>query len=208
MAVLKHTSPTAMPAAPAPLPSMMVPSASMSSAVARSSPQGSVARARGFRASPAGMSGLSFIGFRCCRLKPRRQGLKSGARLAASRPTLLPRVQRAPVLSHGVMLVKLVREIFTCENNELSEQNPLLASLHSITLETSSSIPLTIGPMRETIAAALKARDQGARQAPRLDAAPRLRRHQGSRYRRARPRQGRGDRRRIARAFRQDDQAA
>src|SRR5262249_22220104 len=41
-------------------------------------------------------------------------GPESGARLAASRPTLLPRVQRAQLLSDASVWVKLAFEIFTC----------------------------------------------------------------------------------------------
>ena len=77
----------------------------------------------------------------------------------------------------------------------------------SITFETSSSIHRDLTHARDHHRRT-QTRDQVARQAPRLDAAPRLRRHQGSRYCRARPGQGGGDRRGIARAFRQDDQAA
>src|SRR6478609_6200433 len=169
MAVLKHTSPTAMPTAPAPLPSITVRSASTSSAVGRSSHQGAVARAREFRASAAGMSGLSFIGFRCA-ARARRLGLKSVHVLSASRPTLLPRIQRAQLLSHAVQPVKLWREIFSCENKELSGRNPLPHLWRSITFETSSSIHRDLTHARNHHRRTQTC-DQGARQAPRLDSA-------------------------------------
>jgi uncharacterized protein YqeY len=73
----------------------------------------------------------------------------------------------------------------------------------SITFETSSSIHRDLTHARDHHRRTQTC-DQGARQAPRLDAAPRLCRHQGSRHRRANCREGRGDRRRAARALIQE----
>ena len=60
MAVLKQTSPTAMPVAPAPLPSITVPSARTRSAVGASTAQGADG-ARDNAASAASASVVSFI---------------------------------------------------------------------------------------------------------------------------------------------------
>src|SRR5262245_3780860 len=117
MAVLKQTSPTATPAAPAPLPSIIVPSASTSRPVGRCSVHPTSARARGGWASAARVSRVSVIVSYRRRLAGGARVAKSGARTATTRPqgpqnprqgprTLRPRDSQGQSTGQNILLLE------------------------------------------------------------------------------------------------------